>query len=191
MRDFLRCYLLVTGVGAFVAISVPTLVVVGLFFGILPGLILAVMPTAFLWGLLFALVYWLVAEVLPRPAAGGVAAIAAVAMLMLMPQGGLRAARARLAATHEPERIPAQPIPVRGHVRIEVPHWDSTPGNADRRPGPGCDGLCASLLFKPGVSSVTVALTGPAPRPGGKVAASRLRTFRLEPKGRCGADPLT
>src|SRR3954471_12318519 len=103
MRDFLRCYLLVTGAGSFVAINLPVLVVIGLFFGILPGLALGLMPTAFLWGLLFALAYWLILRGLPRSAAGGVAAIAAVAMLMLMPQGGLRAARARLAATHEPQ----------------------------------------------------------------------------------------
>lgn len=189
MRDYLRLYLIVTGVGALIAVGCPALVVVGLFLGILPGLILGVMPTAFLWGLAFAVVYRGASVALPGRVAAGLGAVVAVAAMTMLPQGGLRAARERLAAAHEAELIPAGPIPVRGHVRIEVPRWESEPGDGDRRPGPACDGLTASLLFQPGVESVTVAIDGP--EPGGKVRPSRLRTFRLEPKGQGDLKPLT
>jgi hypothetical protein len=57
MATYLVKYLLITGLAGVVAVFVPGLVVVG-FFLIIPGVFLALMPTAFLWGAIFAAVWW-------------------------------------------------------------------------------------------------------------------------------------
>jgi hypothetical protein len=44
----LKRYLLVTGLGAFIALAKPDLVVVGYFLLLIPGLLLSLAPTAFL-----------------------------------------------------------------------------------------------------------------------------------------------
>lgn len=54
MKGFLTTYLMITGIGAFLALAMPGLVMLGLFMLILPGLILGMMPTAFIYGVIFA-----------------------------------------------------------------------------------------------------------------------------------------
>ncbi|UVC17627.1 hypothetical protein [Mesorhizobium onobrychidis] len=46
--------MIITGIGAFVALTMPWLVIIGSFL-IIPGLVLASMPTALMYGVAFAL----------------------------------------------------------------------------------------------------------------------------------------
>src|SRR5215207_5630797 len=85
VRKFLTIYLLVTGIGAAVALAMPGLVVLGFFLLILPGLVLSFAPTAFLWGCVFT-ASWFAAGILfgntllTVLAAGAVTAVALLAV---------------------------------------------------------------------------------------------------------------
>ena len=85
MLRLVLLYLGITGIGAFIALSAPGLVVVGLFLGILPGLVLAVMPTAFLWGVAFALPWFLLRAALGDQVAIIPAALIGAAAMWFIP----------------------------------------------------------------------------------------------------------
>jgi hypothetical protein len=138
----LKTYLFITGIGAFAALTLPWLVVIGLFLFIIPGLILGVMPTAFMYGLGFAVIRWLLASYFSGIALNALAAAVTLALFWLIPQPGLRIARATYAATKQPDVDAAQTITLRGHVLLIQPF------------GGGCDSVCVALLKTPSVTSV-------------------------------------
>lgn len=141
---WLKTYLLVTGIGAFLALAFPGLVVFGLFLLVIPGLVLAMMPTAFLYGLVFAAMRFVLGAVLTGIPLNIAAAVATGALMWAIPQPMVRQAKARLAALRQDEVLPPAPVALSGHILIVRP-FESR-----------CDSLCAALLRTPGVSSVRI-----------------------------------
>lgn len=192
MLKFLILYLAVTGIAACAALLMPGLVVIGMFLLILPGLFLAMAPTAFLWGALFTIV-WLPARMLLGDAGGGVAAAAATAaILVAIPWPSHIAGLRRLEASILPDIVPAAPIQPAGDIRLDL----RSPERDRKLGGPGksriyrCNDLCLTLLFTPGVTSVTVnssaGFTPDEHRRGTGGLDPGARTYRLIPKGECG-----
>jgi hypothetical protein len=171
-----RLWLAIWGVLAFIALAAPGVVAMGLFL-LLPGLILLAAPTVFVYSAAFALVR-------PQlPLAPGVLRNLAAAGLVLLlgwvlAQPGAMAGRRRFAKANLPEVVPASPVRLAGHVRLELPKEGRRRSRGE--PPGSCPALCAALLDTPGVESVTVA-----------VAGEDALTFRLVPRGgdrRRGAD---
>jgi hypothetical protein len=140
----LKTYLLITGIGAFVALAFPPLVIIGYFMLLVPGVILSAMPTAFLYGVVFAVSRYLLAAVLSGMALN-VAAVVVTALVMLaIPQPVALATKARLAALRQEKVLPPAPIPLAGHILLRR-GWEHN-----------CDALCVALLKTPGVLAVTL-----------------------------------
>lgn len=179
MPKFLKTYLIVTGIGAFIVLNNPSIVVLGAFFLVLPGLLLDFIPTAFLWGLIYAVCWYPVRTFYAGRAASALTVAMTVAVLCAVPLPSILAAHLQL-ALHELPNVPASaPISLHGDVRME------------RRYAKNCDGLCLAILFEPGVSSVTInqpqARNFAEVRDGTSAIDGYARTYRLVPKARCPA----
>lgn len=192
MAGLLKLYLIVTGIGAAISVLMPVLVVIGLFL-IVPGLILAVMPTAFLWGCVFAAIWFPLHGLIGDALATVVAFVGAAALLWIVPQASRAASAARLSAAVRPDVLPATPITLRGHVRIdmaapEVERFD--PAHRDAPRPVRCNALCAAALFTDGVETVTLnpldySALDEARAIGDAPLDANARTFRLVPRDRC------
>ena len=170
----MRRFLWISGVLAVIAIVAPSLVVLGLYLGILPGLVLAAAPTVFL----YALVFDRLRRRLPfRPgAAANIASLlVTIGLGCALAAPFWMAGRLAFALANTGDVISANPVPIAGDVRLERNAnllWNSAPRGGVWE----CDALCAALLDTPGVTSVTLSGTD---RTG---AALPLSTFRLVPK---------
>lgn len=161
----MKLWLIGWGALALLAVAAPGLVVLGMFL-LLPGLILLAAPTVFAYSAVFALLrrYLPVTPGLVRNAAA-----AAIALLLGWLAALPWAIKERKAFEREnlAEVVPASPVALAGHVRLEM---------VGRIPGKGkaveCGALCAALLDTTGVETVTVAAGE-----GGSL------TFRLVPRG--------
>jgi hypothetical protein len=191
MPKALKRYLLVTGLGAFIALARPDLVVLG-YFLVIPGLLLSLAPTAFLWGCIFALIWSVFTKFSPGRLAvlGGLAVTAA--LLFAIPWPSLQAGEKLLETSVLPDISPAAPLRPSGDIRLDI-----TPRHDNKNPPVkgyvrafSCDNLCVALLFTPGVKSVTVNDSGPFTpeqhRGGAGGFATGARTYRLLPKTACG-----
>lgn len=192
MAQLLKLYLVATGIGAFIAVAFPAIVVIALFL-IVPGLILSLMPTAFLYGCVFAAIWFpLQSWIGPWPAAA--LALPATALLLYavaMPSGAI--SRARLAEAAKPDVTPHQPLVIAGHVRLDMPSLTTEPfdpANPRAVRPVACNALCAAMLFTPGVESVTLNQNGggadtEAKAIGEAPLAPSARTFRRVPRAQC------
>lgn len=142
---WLKTYLILTGIGALIALAMPWIVVIASFL-VLPGLILGSMPTAFMYGIAFAVIRILLGNYIADIPLNLLSAAATLALFWAIPQPGLISARASLAAVKQPDIRAETPIAFRGHILVIRP-FES-----------GCDELCAALLKTPGVTSVRVAV---------------------------------
>jgi hypothetical protein len=196
MPRWLKAYLLVTGILAFLAMAMPWLVIIGFIMLIIPGLVLMAMPTAFLVGCVFTAFYLFFKSKLSGVAAGLTAVVATPALLFAIPFPASQAGKADFERLTLPPVTPAGLIRVTGDVRMEsgFARWD----NANReklgvRPF-ACDNRCVALLFEPGVTSVTMGstakLTFDQIRNGETVNAAETRTYRLKPRAQCGTAAL-
>lgn len=159
---WLRTYLIITGIGAFVALAMPGVVIIASFL-IIPGLVLILMPTAFLYGLVFGLIRLGLRKSLSGVALNLLAAVMALALFWVVPQPGLMGAKASLAGLKAPDIRPATPIALAGNILIT-------------RPGESrCDALCAALLKTPGVTSVRI-----------QAERGRSYTYRIVPNSTLG-----
>ncbi|GLC24799.1 hypothetical protein [Roseisolibacter agri] len=184
MEALLVRYLTITGLLALVALAAPSLVVMGLFFGILPGLVLGFAPTAFLWGALFAVVWWPAHGAIGDRPAAVVAVVAAYAVLRTLPTRANRPMRARLAALRGEDVMPAERIALHGTVTFALTHPYEQPSSDRTRNGQqerACDPLCVAALFTPGIDAVVrVHLDAPDrdPRTGPVSAPETYRVVR-------------
>ncbi|RWA84906.1 MAG: hypothetical protein EOQ32_26655 [Mesorhizobium sp.] len=135
--------MIITGIGAFVALTMPWLVIIGSFL-IIPGLILASMPTAFMCGVAFALFRLLLGNFLSRVPLNVMSGAAMLALFWTIPQPGLTLARGMRASLKEPDIQARAPIALKGDILLARPFEGR------------CDALCAVLLKTPGVTSVRV-----------------------------------
>lgn len=186
MPAFLILYLVITGVAAAVAVFVPSLVVLGFFLLIVPGLILSLMPTAFLWGAIFSVIWWSARAIVGAWTAALLAFVATVAVVIAVPWYANNVRQLQIDMLRADDRDAAGPIPLRGVVRFERtawivaqmddPEWQARLAAAtaekrriDWRERPvACDAMCAAALFTPGIEAVIVA---PMLRPGDKPRA--------------------
>jgi hypothetical protein len=157
--------LIVSGVLALIALASPSLVILGFFLLIIPGLILSLAPTVFIYLLLIAIIR----AILPLPSgvAGWVIPVllaAIVGWAATLPMREFETLRWR--AQLKPEVVPAQPVKLGGDIRLTLP-----PPFRRKTDAATCGDLCAALLDTPGITSVTVSDGGAA------------RRFRLVPKG--------
>jgi hypothetical protein len=195
MATYLVKYLLITGLAGAVAVFVPGLVVVG-FFLIIPGVFLALMPTAFLWGAIFAAVWWPARAVLGNWLATALALVATVAVLIAVPWLANTVRQSRIDTLRAEDRDAEGPIPLRGMVRFERTTWTtaqmddpdwqarlatfaSEKRRIDWSERPvACDALCGAALFSPGIEAVIVT---PMRRPGDETRMlDRAMEFRLD-----------
>jgi hypothetical protein len=147
----LQIYLTVTSLMAVAAVMEPTLVVVGFYLGILPGVLLQLAPAGVIYGVVFALVMQLAMPMSFRPAVRAVGAFATtLAVFWAIPQPGLWYAQSLLNNSYRPDIAPPKDAPVQlsGHVLI-----------ANQNGSSRCAALCAALLNTPGVTAVTVQST--------------------------------
>lgn len=189
MSKIITVYLIVTGIGAFIALAMPTLVILGFYLLILPGLILSLMPTAFLYGVIFA-AGWVVARMVFGdgiiPVVAGLGTLALVVTTVPMPT---RAADlAAYKASNLPDVAPAKPIELQGDLRF---NFDNPKTNKSSGPyvkgqaGYACDSYCMAALFTPGVTSVTVDKVSLDDH--GKPSADA-RTYRLARRPECSSN---
>ena len=188
MLKFLILYLIVTGIGAFIALSMPGLVILGFFALIIPGLILSLMPTAFLYGLVFTIA-WVAAQSVVGDLGGIVAGLAAVASLGTMI---VKPTRDRDMAAYQASILPdvgaGEEIRLHGHVRFDLdkPRMNKTETPGFRyvagEAGFACDGHCLAALFTPGVTYVTINSWAPDGR-----LSPEARTYSLQPRPACTA----
>lgn len=193
MAHLLKLYLLVTGIGTLIAIAVPDMATEGLLL-FFTSVIAMPMPTAFLYGCVFAALWYPLQFWLGPQRATMFALPAAIGLLYVAAIPSHRASRARLAEPMLADITPRRPLVIAGHVRLDVPSFateQSDPSNPIAPLRAGCDGLCAAMLFTPGVESVTVnpnekrivtrgAAIGDTP------LDSMARTFRRVPVAQCG-----
>ena len=173
----IKITLWVSGILAAIAVLSPGSVVLGLYLGILPGLILAVAPTIFLYTAAFALLRTVLRRGLPP--LGRVAINTAAAALTVTAGFALAAPVARegqraFAAATKNDVTPPQPVSIEGDVLLDRVGDGWSP--VGRSKGDACDALCAALLDTPGVRSVTI---------GGTTSSGTLSspvTYRLIPK---------
>ena len=141
---WMRKFLIVTGIGAFVALTMPMVVVLASFL-VIPGWILVSRPTVFMYGATFASIRIALSTFLSSIPQNLIAAAATLAIFFVIPLPGLFAARTALANATLPDLQPSQPIQFAGNILITRPFEL------------GCDQLCAALLKTPGVASVRIA----------------------------------
>jgi hypothetical protein len=194
MSHFLKRYLATTGIGAALAVFFPSLVVIGFFLFILPGMILGLMPLAFLYGLAFTIL-WLPLQLVTGPRlASAIAVPAIIAFFWFVATPGHEQGLARLATVTLPDISPSKPIALSGDVRIAVQlaNFESIRRDTGATSHIVCDGVCAATLFTPGVRSVTLTSWERTHKPqgyvyGGEQLTSSARTFRLLPLEECTA----
>ena len=192
MQALIVKYLWVTGIGAAVVLAMPWLVVVGLFAFIVPGVILAALPTAFLYGAVFALGWFPLHRVIGDWPAAAVAAAVTFGLFWSLPISGNAATRAWYLAEGADDVLPTAPIVLRGDVRLDARTLlaeRDRPTRHDDGPPPDyakerCSALCAALLFTEGVTSVTTQYQSTDAR-GVQPVSRRAVTFRLVPRDRC------
>lgn len=145
-----KTILLVTGGLAAVAWTKPGLVTLGLYLGVIPGLILAAAPTVFVYLLMIAGFRWL----LPLPA-GPLGWVIAIGLALLVGWGVNQPKRwvetRRYQSALRPEIVPEQPVQLSGEVALILPKAVAARGRALE-----CSHVCAALLDTPGVTGVTV-----------------------------------
>ncbi len=199
MKALLIKYLWVTGLGGAVVIAFPALVVIGLIGGILPGLVLGALPTAFLYGVLFAAIWFPLHGAIGDWPAVIVAMAATLAGMYALPIPGNRITEARYRAELAGDVLPPAPIALAGHIRLVsstmTNQKDIAAVRAEQRRTAGktdayaaerqdrlCGALCTALLFTKGAASVTVSRDNAgAPRE----LAPEAATFRLVDRGAC------
>lgn len=198
MKALLITYLWITGIGAAIVLAVPGLVVIGLFLLIVPGLILGLLPTAFLYGVVFALVWFPLHLVAGDWPAAIAAALVTLGIMFAVPIEGNRVTEARYRAELADDSLPAVPIVLAGHVRVDrltalsrkdvdsvIAYRARSGGKLDAgdlaRMDRDCTDLCTALLFTAGVESVTVNTDNS----GTGDLAPGAATFRLVPRSEC------
>jgi hypothetical protein len=197
MRINLANYLVVTGTLTLLVLTMPWLVVLGTFLLIIPGLILAMMPTAFMWGVIFAAGSWIVRSATTHEGVVFVGALALTALTVwAIPQPSFLQAKAALSQYRLQEVVPDKPVKLQGDILIaaKFARWD----NANRekygfRPW-SCDNRCLALLFEAGVTSVTMdkleLVDFETLKSGRHVPGKGARTYRLVPRSQCGGYAL-
>ena len=142
--------LIVSGILAFIAMAAPSLVVLGLFMLIIPGLILSLAPTVFVYLLVIAVIRM----VLPIPP-GPVGWVASVVLAAAIGWGAVQPMRQaetlRWRSHILPDVVPSEPLKLTGDIVLDFP----SPSFKKREPIV-CDHLCAALLDTPGVTGVIV-----------------------------------
>jgi hypothetical protein len=189
IKGFLTTYLVVTGIGAFLALAMPSLVVIGLFMLIIPGLILGLMPSAFMYGVIFT-AGWIVARAFFGH--GIIAVMAGIVAVVIVSTTITKPSRLRDMATYKasilPDVTPAAPIELRGDVRFNLKdiriNKTQIPGHLYKagQAGYACESYCLAALFTPGVTSVTIDKAGFDDQGKPSIEA---RTYRLARRPDC------
>jgi hypothetical protein len=183
MNKFLVYSLIITGVGALIAMGKPELIIFGLFLLVIPGLIMLIMPTVFIYLLVFS-VTWAFAR--PFASAGIATVLTSVIVLTFftaIPMLANMSIRANIAADRGEEVDAPTTISLRNVVRIEsyeatFLNFDDPEAIAAREQSPdgraapllACNSLCAAVLFTPGVDAVVMASLPKLPRGGTRAA---------------------
>jgi len=160
LQRYIALYLAVTGIGAAIALLFPSLVFLGLYFLVVPGLVLGSAPKAFLWGCLFTAFWFAVKTQLGDTGTTALIAAALTALSIYAITEPFRAAgnslyRESLLA----DVTPSVRIAITGDVRIDLPtpRWDNlNKRERSNERGFSCDNLCVALLVTPGVKSVAI-----------------------------------
>jgi hypothetical protein len=176
---FLLTALLVLGGLTAVLFVAPTLVTVGFFLLIVPGLILLVTPSVFLYLLLFS-IGWFGLRGKPPLVAAGTGLALVIAVGLLLPEVLNEAAREELAGAFR--REVAEPHAPRSWRTVAL----QTVGPTARVE---CNDVCRLLLFNGEVERVLVLNAPDAPAAGRRTSPPPAPAlFRIERSGSCVAD---
>ena len=155
----LKTATIVTGAISALVWAMPSLVIMGFFLLVVPGMVLAAMPTVFAY--LFAtLVIRMLLPIDSQPLATGIAFSIALAIGWAVMQPWRMAAQARFAEADLADIVPSGNVALSGDVL-----WEEEGLRSKQRDG--CDGFCLAILDQPGVTSLT------------RVVDGRTRTFKL------------
>lgn len=193
MERLLNRYLWITGIGGTIVLIIPQLVLLGAIFFVLPGIILALMPTAFFWGATFALLWRVFSKWFGRDLSAFLALAAAALLMVVIPMVSQHFAIQQVATHSGADIIPSTPIALSGNVRIDLdrPRWDQNKSaRIERNLRPyACDTLCVALLFSPNIDSVTINKSADTVKFLKSADARGLtrsaRTYRVVPKAQC------
>jgi hypothetical protein len=194
VQSFLIKYLIVTGIGAALVLAMPWLVIIGFFLLIVPGIILALLPTAFMYGLLFSIVWFPLHHLLGDWAAAAVAALVTIGVFYAIPIEGNRVTQKRFEQQLAGDILPPAPITLKGNVRLDSssrynlehsnrgdPSW--VPDASYYSNSKMCSQFCAALLLLDGVESVTV--FSPRVSADGALLRPESVTFTRVPRAQC------
>jgi hypothetical protein len=140
--------LIVSGILAAIALSAPSIVTLGLFLLIIPGLVLALAPTVFVYLLLIAVIRWLLP--LPPGPLGWVASVVmaiGIGWAVMQPMRWIETRKWE--AELQPDVLPPAPLPLAGEIALDFPA-----PLGGKRAAEACDYLCAALLDTLGLTGV-------------------------------------
>jgi hypothetical protein len=194
MQSFLIKYLVVTGIGAALVLAMPWLVIIGFFLLILPGIVLALMPTAFLYGVLFSVIWFPLHHWLGEWPASVLAGLVTFGVFYAIPIEGNRVTYERFEQQMAGDVTPSVPIILKGHLRLDSwSRYNLEHSRSSGRPwapnadyyskSKQCSEVCAGLLLMDGVESVTV-VNSNSPVDGSP-PTTRAVTFSRIPRAQC------
>lgn len=193
MKKLLSIILLSSGIFSIFALLFPTLILLGLIFFILPGLIIGFSPAVFLWTATFSIVWYPIQHFKGSLIATLLAFFATVAYFWFAPTDSMDETDKRFETVVNSELLPKNPIALSGNIRLsttklirqnrtKVPEW-----RAKDRYLWACDSLCVALLLTDKVDSVSIAESMPFDKHEreGKSEYAVKQTFRLASKSQC------
>lgn len=187
MSKLLIAYLIITGVGAAIALTMPSLVALGFFFLVIPGFVLSWMPSAFLYGAVFALAWFGVRAVFGEgiiAVCAGLIAIGAAAMSVT--QATRQVDMDVYTRSILIEVTPEVPIELNGVVYFKLLNpklnlrSSQNPNSGSAEAGFACDGYCLAALFTPGVTAVVIDSNDEM-----SASSKDARTYRLAKRPNC------
>ncbi len=191
LNKFFVTYFVVTGSLSFLAMSFPTLIIIGFFLFLIPGIILSLAPTAFMWGVFYVIIWCLLKYIL-TPVKAALFAVPCVAVILwAIPQSTIKSANSNLKSYALSNITPDNLIKLSGDIRIEtrIPHLDRVKRGEEFFRYYSCGIRCLALLFEPNIKSVTIntseKLSFEQLRDGVVKDDEYTHTYRLLPKSKC------
>jgi hypothetical protein len=177
-------------IAVYIATEVEDSILVGIYVGVIPGIMLALSPTALFWTIAFGVGWlatrWFLAPWLSRTI-GLVVGFAALSVPTLANwQAGTELLKSALVPIVEPN----SKIALYGNVEVRGVSYSPDYGHRDNFAGFSCDSICRDILLHPNVKTLTLVenlqeplLRGTPVNPN----RSKRQTFKLENRRGCTA----
>lgn len=189
MSKWLRRYFIFLSIGTALVMAVPGLAILGFFMGVIPGLILALCPTALLYSTMWFVLRGLLLVLSDavgfntdllrlRVPLGMVAASMVAAIVIVVPREFNESTTRAVSALRAGDYAPTELVMLPHNVALSFPEtWNSRNHGA-------CDTVCLRLLYNRSVAKVT-ARDRSRSRRSSEVGLDSWRSFRIERRDQC------